>query len=115
VAILAANLCLRPSRKMYRWQAESHDAEVPYVLSAVCRDYDEQYIRALLLQMVSGVALMLRALYSEDMENPAKIEVRATLIGPGGSNSNVAMEQIVSRLSLKFSVSAVSWEIPASG
>lgn len=35
VAVLAANLCLRPvARKMYRWQAESHDAEV---LSAVCR------------------------------------------------------------------------------
>ncbi len=114
VVILGANVLLRPiARKIYGPQtlANASDMETTYGFLAVCRAPDEQHIRALLLQMLNGDALTLLSLSSKDLEDPTKIEVRARLIGAGGSHS--ALEHIVSRLSLESSISAVSWEIVA--
>ena len=51
----------------------------------------------------------MRALHSEDVDAAGKVEIRATLVGQGPQD--LALERIVSRLSLEPGVSAVSWEL----
>jgi putative Mg2+ transporter-C (MgtC) family protein len=53
--------------------------------------------------------LVLRALTSEDIDSTGVVEVRAELLSPG--RQDTALEQIVNRLSLEPSVTAVSWEL----
>jgi putative Mg2+ transporter-C (MgtC) family protein len=109
-AVLAIHLCLRPiALRINRQPQDVSEVETHYRVSLVCRGEDEARIRALLLQIVGSGALMLRSLRSEDLENPAKVEVEADLLSVG--RSDAVLEQVVSRLSLEPGVSAVHWEI----
>jgi putative Mg2+ transporter-C (MgtC) family protein len=110
IAVLAVHLCLRPlALRINRQPIDPADIETQYRVSLVCRSEDEAHIRALLLQVVSGASLTLRALRSEDQENPSKVEVRADLMSV--ARNDALLEQFVSRLSLEPGVSAVKWEI----
>lgn len=113
VAVLAANLVLRPVAQLINRtpdQKETH--EILYRLRCTCRAADEAGIRAMLIQGVGRSALTLIALHSFDDELLARVNVRAYLktIGP----KEEAVEQIVTRLSLEPGVTAVSWEIAAA-
>ncbi|MGB9431173.1 MAG: MgtC/SapB family protein [Candidatus Acidiferrum sp.] len=63
-------------------------------------------LRALLPQSLSGHPLFLKSLESDDVEHTDKVEVHAILTSTG--RENVALEQIVGRLSLESDVSGVS-------
>jgi putative Mg2+ transporter-C (MgtC) family protein len=116
VVVLLANLLLRPlARFLDRHAKTSGDTgEVPvhYVVRAVCLSQQENHIRSLLLQSVSGRDLTLQALQSADTPDPTRIEVRADLQADG--RKDALLEQVVARLSLEESISAVRWEAASS-
>jgi putative Mg2+ transporter-C (MgtC) family protein len=83
VMVLFANLLLRPMARFLDRHAKTtgDTGEVPvhYVLRAVCLSQQENHIRSLLLQGVSGSDLTLQALQSADTPDPTRVEVRADL------------------------------------
>lgn len=110
VAVIAANIGLRPIGNALN-RGNGTDAEITYLFRITARADQEAHMRALLLQSLSGQALFLKSLKSDDVEHTDKVEVRATLTSTG--RQNLVLEQIVSRLSLESGVSGVSWEILA--
>ena len=111
IAVIAANVGLRPIGLALNRGSTTSDAEISYLLRMTVHTEQEAHMRALLLQSLSGQPLLLKSLKSADIENTGKVEIRATLTSSG--RQNLLLEQIVSRLSLEPSVSAVSWEILA--
>ena len=110
LSVLVANVILRPlAHSINRQPLDNTELETYYRCTVVCRSEDEIQVRAQLLQLVNNGSLVLRALSSKDMDNPARIEVKADLMTQ--DRQDVLLEQIVSRLSLEPGVSAVSWEI----
>lgn len=111
VAVIAANVCLRPIGKVLNRGKGTSDAEITYLFRITARTDQEAHMRALLLHSINGQPLLLKALKSDDLEHTDKVEVQATLTSTG--RQNLLLEQIVSRLSLETGVSGVSWEIVA--
>lgn len=110
--VLFANVVLRPiARRLERRTIPiPEDAEILYLLKLQCKSADENHLRAQLLQTVSMLSLMLRSLSSEDLDaSGGRLEIRATLLSSGKRDD--LLEQIVNRLSLEPSVSAISWEV----
>lgn len=113
VIVLLANLLLRPlARTLDRYckaAGETGETPVHYVMRAVCLSQQENHIRSLLLQGVSGSELILQSLQSTDTQDPTRVEVRADLQAEG--RKDALLEQVVARLSLEESISAVRWEV----
>ena len=114
--VLLANVLLRPLARVvnrqYRVSGGAGETPVHYVVRAVCLSQQETHIRSLLLQSVSGNDLLLLALESADTQDPSRVEVRADLQADG--RKDALLEQVVARLSLEASVSAVRWEVVSS-
>ncbi|MBV8052574.1 MAG: MgtC/SapB family protein [Acidobacteriaceae bacterium] len=107
--VVGVNLCLRPiARRIDARTSHASDAETVYVFRFTCRTEDEAKERGLLMHLLHGLPLALRALHSEDLESPGRVEVRATLIS--SERENAMLEKIVQRLSLEPGITAVSWE-----
>jgi len=109
IAVLGANVGLRPVEKVLNRGNGAAEEEVTYLFRMTARADQEAHLRALLLQSLSGHPLLLKSLKSDHVEHTDKVEVRAILTSTG--RENAALEQIVSRLSLESDVSGVSWEI----
>jgi putative Mg2+ transporter-C (MgtC) family protein len=108
--VLLANLLLRPlAQRINRSPAESTEQEILYRFLCTCRAQDEAHIRALLLQNVGRTPLALIALHSSDHEGLDRVDVKAYLKTIGRKDEY--LEQIVTRLSLEASVTAISWEV----
>ncbi|HKD07928.1 MAG TPA: MgtC/SapB family protein [Bryobacteraceae bacterium] len=109
-AVLCANIVLRPlSYRIHPAQPSSEGQDVAYGFELICRPEDESHIRALMLQGISGAALALTALRSEDIEGTDKMKVAAQFRGVGRQDQQ--LEQLVARLSLERGVSSVSWAL----
>ena len=111
IAVLGANVALRPIARALSRGPGAADEEVTYLFRITARADQEAHLRALLLQSLSGQPLFLKSLTSDDLEHTDKVEVHAMLLSTG--HENAVLEQIVSRLSLEPGVSGVSWEILA--
>jgi putative Mg2+ transporter-C (MgtC) family protein len=111
VAVLAANLLLRPlGYRINQQPLKGTELELCYRCDVVCRTQDEAHIRALLLQTVGSGKLRLRSLCSEDLEDtPDRVSVEAELVTQ--ERNDAFLEQIVSRLSLEPGVIAIRWRI----
>jgi putative Mg2+ transporter-C (MgtC) family protein len=113
LSILAANVLLRPlAMKINRQPLQNSEIETHYICSIVCRSDDEAHIRALLLYSVNNPAMTLRSLDSEDLDGTNTVRVRADLFMT--DRNDASLEQVVSRLSLEPSVTAVSWKVEAN-
>lgn len=89
------------------------EEEYHYQLSIVCRKREEGQVRRLVMSMLNGVPLMLRSLNTEaDERDSTRVEVNADLIAY--SPQQTQLEQIVSRISIERSVSAVSWRVSSN-
>ncbi len=108
--IILAHLVLRPLAEWINRQPVDRDTEVEslYQLNIVCGEEDESHIRALMMHVIGGGPLQLRALSSAGEEG-GRVRVRAELFATGYEHDSV--EQIVSRLSLEGVVSEVSWSV----
>jgi putative Mg2+ transporter-C (MgtC) family protein len=112
--VLVANFLLRPLvRRLNLRVLTATDTETYYQVQVTCRAAEEAHIRALLLHALSGGALGLRQINSEDIPGTANVAVTANAVSAVQSNST--LEQIVGRLSLEPFVSAASWRIDRSG
>lgn len=111
VAVIAANVCLRPIGKVLNRGTGTADADITYLFRIAARTDQEAHMRALLLHSLGGQPLLLKSLKSDDVEGTDKVEVLATMTSTG--RQNLLLEQIVNRLSLEPGVSGVSWEIVA--
>ena len=111
VAVIAANVCLRPMAKALNRGKGASDLEITYLFRITARIDEEAHMRALLLNSIGGQPLFLKSLKSDDVDHTEKVEIQAILTSTG--RQNLLLEQIVSRLSLEPSVNGVSWEILA--
>jgi putative Mg2+ transporter-C (MgtC) family protein len=111
VAVIVANVCLRPIGKALNRGTGTADADIIYLFRITTRTDQETHMRALLLHSLGGQPLLLKSLKSDDVEHTGKVEVQAILTSTG--RQNLLLEQIVGRLSLEPGVSGVSWEIVA--
>ncbi|HEY4026237.1 MAG TPA: MgtC/SapB family protein [Candidatus Dormibacteraeota bacterium] len=113
-AVVLANLALRPVGRLIDHQPGSAgEVETLYDLRAVTRSKQEARIRALIVQSALGQQLLLRGVHSENLEGGELVEVHAELLTQ--ARHDTLMEQVVSRLSLEPSVSAVTWAVRDNG
>src|ERR1700719_5231196 len=78
--VVGTNLLLRPIvRVINRQPLGAVEVETHYAVELRCRGQEEAHIRALLLQAASGVALGLRRLTSENLEDSPQVTVSALL------------------------------------
>lgn len=113
LVVLIANVALRPvARRLERSEVvimADTASEMQYLFRFKGRSSEEGRLRSLLVGMTAGSAVVLRSLTSEDIDGTEAVEVRADLLSSG--RQDAALEQIVNRLSLEPSVTAVSWEL----
>lgn len=109
--VLAANLVLRPIANYVSLHTpEAAEASAQYTLRVTCLSQQENQMRSLLLQAISGENLSLQALQSsKDPQDQSRVEVCAHLHCE--SRQDKLLEQVVARLSLEDGVSSVRWEI----
>jgi putative Mg2+ transporter-C (MgtC) family protein len=115
VAVICMHLVLRPMAQLVnRQNVEATEEDIRYQVRIVCTDESESHIRSIILQTVSGSALVLRSLQSVDLNGGTqKIEVSAEL--ECSTKQNQQLENLVSRLSLEKGVSAAAWTMRSSG
>ena len=112
MGVLVTNLVLRPlAYRINRvsTETESEEQEILYRFRCTCRAQEEAHIRALLLQNVGRTPLVLLALHSKDHEAGDRVDVQADMKVIGRKDDY--LEQIVTRLSLESSVTAISWKV----
>lgn len=84
--------------------------QTDYIISIKCKERVENHIRVLLMQQLGNDdKLMLRALTSNEDENPANAQIVAELITVG--KQDYLMEKMASRLTIEQDVMKVSWEV----
>jgi putative Mg2+ transporter-C (MgtC) family protein len=111
--VIMVNLVLRPLvRLINRQPIESAEVEYSYTVNVTCRSAEEAKIRALLVEGFGTDDLHLRELESADIEGSDKVGVIAALTSE--KRNDLALEQIVGRLSLEPSVSAARWSRAAT-
>jgi putative Mg2+ transporter-C (MgtC) family protein len=114
--VLAANFLLRGVAQRINVQgaAAATEVEQAYRIAAICHANEEVHVRSLMLHMLNGMpALVLQSLHSEDAASGDRIEVRADVLATPGNEA--LLEQIVSRVSMESSVSAVRWAVLNGG
>lgn len=108
--ILVAHLGLRPiARRVDRLPATTEtEVETLYTLRAVCKAGKEAHIRALVVQALTRSDFVLHSPLSKDLNAGGNlVEVTAEFTRDG--RDDVAIEAVVSQLSLEPSVSSVTW------
>ena len=114
LSIIGANVLLRPvALKINRQPLQNTEVETHYTCSVTCRGEDEAHVRTLLLYGVNNAAMTLQALDNEHLDGNDRVQVQANLIMT--DRNDALLEQVISRLSLEPSVSAVSWKVVANG
>jgi putative Mg2+ transporter-C (MgtC) family protein len=108
--VFGTNICLRPLiRRVNRRIAISADTETHYNVTLTCRNTEEAHLRSILLHALSQSGLGLRRIDSADIPDTSKVTVMAHAVGP--KRVDVALEQIVGRLSLEPHVFAATWAV----
>ncbi len=110
VVTLMANILIRSLQQIIsRKQLNDDELGFRYVVNLICKEEDEGHIRSLLLHELNNGPVALTSLSSQDIENSDRVEVNAEILAP--SRSRNFLEQIVSRMSLEKTVSAISWRV----
>jgi len=109
--VIVGNIFLRPVAHVLDHHprgGESAEIVTSYRFRTVCKASEEARVRVMLAEALSTPGLRLYALRSEDLADGRDVvQVEADIERTGADD--VSMEQLVSRLSLDPSVSAVSW------
>jgi putative Mg2+ transporter-C (MgtC) family protein len=108
--ILTVHLTLRP---LARWvdacSKAVGDVEVMYRLRVVCQEKHEGVIRTILLRHVnSHPSMVIQGISTQDGDQTERAAVVAEVFSMGRNDR--AMENLMSRINIEPSVSAVSWE-----
>lgn len=110
IFVTATNLLLRPLvRSINSRMASSPNAETFYTVTMTGKGAEEAHLRSLLLHALSQAGLGLRRIDSQDIAETSKVAITAQVWA--GRRNDAGLEQIVGRMSLEPSVSAVTWEV----
>lgn len=111
LAVLCANILLRDIAQRLDRQdvVPASEVEQHFEVRIVCRAEDEIQVRSLMLHSLGDPQLRLQSLQSEDLDTPARLEVRAELLGT--AQAPAQLERLVSRVSLEKGVSSVRWQL----
>ena len=111
LVVLCANILLRDiAQRLDRQEVvPASEVEQHFEVRIVCRAEDEIQVRSLMLHSLGDPQLRLQSLHSEDLANPARLEVRAELLGT--AQAPAQLERLVSRVSLEKGVSSVRWQL----
>lgn len=110
LVLLCANILLREAAQRINLQPKPEaDVEQCYRLQITCGAEDEILVRTLILQALGGMALRLQSLCSADTSHPGQLEVSADILAYPCAQRE--LENIVCRISLEKSVSAVHWRV----
>ncbi len=105
-----ANILIRYLQQLVGHKGIGVDGlQFTYRLRLVCGSEEESHIRSLLLHSINSSPMALMSLASEFQDDTAKTVVYADILAPSGSRSY--LEQVVSRMSLEKTVSAISWSV----
>ena len=108
--VVAANIILRPlGDRINRQKQSAQEAPVCYRLQATCLNHDEDYIRSLLMQLLSTDNVLPNALRSEMLEGSHKVCVEIEVITSGRHDKH--MERVIKRLGEEPGITALSWEV----
>lgn len=108
LGVLLTNTALRPlAYKLHPAVADNKPIEVFYHLELTCHSRGKSRLRSVLLQSVSRLPAVLYSLRSEDRASSVLSDADLRF----SARNDEMLEQIVSRLSLEESVSAVSWRL----
>jgi putative Mg2+ transporter-C (MgtC) family protein len=114
IAVIVANVVLRPlAQRINRAPAEESEEEIRYEIRAKCESKEEAHVRHLILQAVSIGPLTLKAIDSEDMEEPGRTRVTAKLEAAG--KQHALLEQLIGRLGIEPGVFGISWSVEPTG
>ncbi|MDB5041516.1 MAG: hypothetical protein JWN27_2242 [Candidatus Eremiobacteraeota bacterium] len=109
-AILAANVLLRPiAQTVNRQPVDGSEVVSSYELRAICRNDVEEHVRQVMIGAARGGGMLVRAVYSEDIEATARVEVVADVTITGRADAR--LEKVVTRLGVEPGVTAISWKI----
>lgn len=109
--VIFINLLVRPVTMWIdrRLPAAAPESDQAYSICVVCRGTQEAQVRALMLQGVNTGGLHLINLESTNIEDSDRVSVTAAVRTQ--KRNDVALEQIVGRLSLEPSVTAARWQV----
>jgi putative Mg2+ transporter-C (MgtC) family protein len=110
-AILLTNMLIRPLVPIINRQPmEDIESDVAYRLRVICAEGEEARVREGLLGAADQNEILIRAIFSEDMDQ-SRAEVIADFLTTGRRDSLI--EDVLRQLSITPRVSAISWEIRA--
>ncbi|GKX55398.1 magnesium transporter [Leminorella grimontii] len=111
MVILCANILLREAAQRINLQPpqQAVDLEQHYRIQVTCAEQDEILVRTLILQSLNGMTMRLQSLRSADIATPGRLEVFAEIGASPAAQKHI--ENIVCRISLEKSVSAVHWRV----
>jgi putative Mg2+ transporter-C (MgtC) family protein len=108
-AVLAANVLLRPiAQSINRQPVDGTEVVSSYELRAICRNDVEDHVRQIMIGAARGGGMLVRAVYSEDIEATGRVEVVADVTVTGRADTR--LEKIVTRLGVEPGVTAISWK-----
>jgi len=112
--LLCANILLREAAQRINLQPKmpEPDVEQCYRIQITCGTEDEILVRTLILQALNGMTLRLQSLCSADIARPGQLEVCADVLAVPAAQRQ--LENVVCRISLEKSVSAVHWRVIAA-
>jgi putative Mg2+ transporter-C (MgtC) family protein len=111
VTVLAVHLALRPLVRIIDTQVKVSGAAVEtlYRMRAVCDSRESPVIRSIFLRHVNAQTTMtIQGLSTQECGDPAQMAVVAEIYST--ERNDRYMNELVSRISIEPSVSAVSWE-----
>jgi putative Mg2+ transporter-C (MgtC) family protein len=109
ILVTSINLFLRPLiAAINRQPIESAEVESFYYVTMICRAEEEEKYRTVLMQSLAAVDLRLRELESANIEGSDRVEITARVTAE--KPRELALEQIVGRLSLEGGVTAARWK-----
>ncbi|MCU5772903.1 MgtC family protein [Erwiniaceae bacterium BAC15a-03b] len=114
LVLLCANILLREAAQRINLQPKTPELDIEqcYCIQITCGAEDEILVRTLILQAINGMALRLQSLCSADIARPGQLEVSARILA--FPHAQRELENIVCRISLEKSVSAVHWRVAES-
>jgi putative Mg2+ transporter-C (MgtC) family protein len=109
-AVLVVHLSLRPLvQKIEARTKTSMEVETTYSIRVICANQDELTIRTIFMRHINAQPHMtLQGISTEDIDQGSKTAVVAQVFS--GQRNDKYMNELVSRISIEPSVSAVSWE-----
>jgi putative Mg2+ transporter-C (MgtC) family protein len=110
LAVLGVHFALRPLAQWIDSQRKTaQDVEIGYRLRVVCAEKEQALIRTILMRHInSHPKMMVQGISTQDADSPERTTIVADIYSL--QRNDKAMEDLVNRLHIEPTVTAISWE-----